>query len=49
MHSSDLEAIEKRCYYIWFHSEVKFLMRFDVFLDLGILVYFNAMPIDCYA
>ena len=31
-----------------FHSEVKFLTRFDVFLDLVILVYFNAISIDFY-
>ena len=49
MHSSDLEAfVEKFCYF-WFHSEVKFLTRFEVFLDLVILVYFNAISIDFYA
>ena len=48
MHSSDLEAFGKKCCYFWFHSEVKFLTRFDVFLDLVILVYFNAISIDFY-
>ena len=28
MHSSDLEALRKKCCYFWFHSEVKFLTRF---------------------
>ena len=28
MHSNDLEACGKKCCYFWFHSEVKFLMRF---------------------
>ena len=49
MHSSDLEAFGKKCLYFWFHSEVKCLTRFDVFLDLVILVYFNAISIDFYA
>ena len=32
-----------------FHSEVKFFDAFfDVFLDLVILVYFNAISIDFY-
>ena len=31
MHSSHLEAFGKKCCYFWFHSEVKFLTRFDVF------------------
>ena len=39
MHSSDLEAFGKKCCYFWFHSEGKFLTRFDVFFDFGILVY----------
>ena len=46
MHSSDLEAFWKKYCYFWFHSEVKFLTRFDVFLDLVILVYFNAISVD---
>ena len=33
----------------WFHSEVKFLTRFDVFLDLVIFAYLNAIFIDFYA
>ena len=49
MHSSDLEAFGKKCCYFWFHSEVKFLKHFDVFLDLVILVYFNAISMDFYA
>ena len=43
MHSSDLEACGKKCCYFWFHSEVKFLTRFDLFLDLVVLPYFNAI------
>ena len=35
MHSSNLEACGKKCYYFWFHSEVKFLTRFDVFFGLS--------------
>ena len=43
MHGSDLKAYgKKRCYY-GFHSEVKYLTVFYVFLDLVILVYFNAI------
>ena len=49
MDSNDLEACGKKCCYIWFHSEVKFLTRFDVFLDLVILPYFNAISMDFYA
>ena len=49
MHSKYLEAFGKKCCYFWFHSEVKFLTRFDVFLDLVILVYFNAISIDFYS
>ena len=46
MHSSDVEAFGKKYCYIWFHWEVKFLTRLDVFFDLVILVYFNAISID---
>ena len=49
MHNNDLEEFGKKCHYFLFHSEVKFLTRFDVFLDLVILVYFNAISIDFYA
>ena len=49
MHSNDLEACGKKCCYFWFHSEVKFLTRFDVFLDFVILHYFNAISMDFYA
>ena len=41
--SIDLKACGKKCCYFWFHSEVKYLRRFDVFLDLVILAYFNAI------
>ena len=41
MHSSDLEAFGKKYCYFWFHWEVKFLTRLDVFL-----VYFNAISIN---
>ena len=46
MHSSDLEAFGKKYCYFWFHLEVKFWYVLDVFLDLVILVYFNAISID---
>ena len=46
MHSSDLEAFGKKYCYFLFHWEVKFLTSFDVFLDLVILVYVNAISID---
>ena len=49
MDSNDLEACWKKCCYFWFHSEVKFFTRFDVFLDLVIFAYFNATLIDFYA
>ena len=49
MHSNDLAACGMKCCYFWFHSEVKFLTLFDVFLDLDILPYFNAISIDIYA
>ena len=45
MHSNDLEACGMKCCYFWFPSEVKFLTRFDVFLDLVILPYSNAISI----
>ena len=45
MHSNDLEVCVMKCCYFWFLSEVKFLTRFDVFLDLVILPYFNAISI----
>ena len=43
MDSNDLEACGKKCCYFWFHSDV-----FDVFLDLVIFAYFNAIFIDFY-
>ena len=49
MHSSDLETCGKKCCYLWFHSEVEFLTRFDVFLDLVKFALFNAISIDFYA
>ena len=49
MHSDDLETCGKKCCYFWFHSEVKFLTRFDVFLDLVKFALFNAISIDFYA
>ena len=48
MYSNYLEAFWKKCCYFWFHSEVKFLMRFDFFGGLVSLVYFNAISIDFY-
>ena len=35
MYSNDLEACGKKCCSLWLNSEVKFLTRFDVFLDLS--------------
>ena len=49
MDSNDQEACGKKCCYFWFHSEVEFLTRFDVFLDLVIFAYSNAIFIDYYA
>ena len=49
MHSNDLEACGKKCCYFWFQSEVKFFTVFDVFLNLVILPYFNAISMDFYA
>ena len=49
MHSNDLKACGKKCCYFWFHSDVKFLTLFDVFLDLGIFAYFNATSIYFHA
>ena len=46
MHSNDLEACGKKCCYFWFHSQIIFLMRFDIFLDLVILASFNAISRD---
>ena len=46
MHNSDVEACGKKCCYFWFHSEVKFLTRFDIFLDFIILSYLNAISMD---
>ena len=43
MHSNDLEACGIKCCNFWLHSEVKSLTRFDVFLDLVILPYFNRL------
>ena len=45
-HSNDLEACAKKCCYCWFHSEVKFLTRFDFFLVLVILPYLNDISTD---
>ena len=49
MQSCGLEAFGKKCCHFWCHSEVKFLTRFDVFLNLVILMYFNAIYIDFYS
>ena len=49
MHITDLEACGKKCCYFCFHSEVKFLTRFYVFLDLVIFANFNAISKDFYA
>ena len=35
MDSNDLEACGKKCCYFWFHSEVKFLTRFDCLFGLS--------------
>ena len=50
MHSNDLEACGMLYRYFWFHSEVKFLMRFrHLFGLIVILPYFNAISVDFYA
>ena len=45
MYSSDLEACGKKCCYFLFHSKIKFLTHFDVFLDLVIFANFNVISI----
>ena len=45
MHCNDLEANGKKCYYFWF----RFKIKIDVFLDLVIFAYFNAIFIAVYA
>ena len=49
MHSNHLEAFRMKYGYLWFHSVVKLLKRFDVLLDLSHIDYFNAISIDFYA
>ena len=49
MHNNDQEACGMKCCSFWFHSEVKFWRVFEVFLDLVILPYFDAISIDFYA
>ena len=46
MHSSDLEAFGKKYCYFGFIGKSKIWRVLDVFLDLVILVYFNAISID---
>ena len=48
MHSNDQQSWGKKCCYFWFHSEVKFLTHFDLFLDLVILPYFKAISIGIF-
>ena len=47
--SNDLDACGKKCCYFWFQFEVKFFTRFEVFLDLVILAYFNVISTNFYA
>ena len=50
MHSNDLEACGKTCCYFLFPFRSQILGRvFDIFLDLVILVSFNAISIDFYS
>ena len=49
MHSNDLKESGKKCCYFLFNLEVNFWRVFDVFLDLVILLYFNAISIEFYA
>ena len=49
MHRNDIEAYGKKCNYFWFRFKIKYLTRVDVFLDLVIFAYFNAIFIDVYA
>ena len=35
MHSNNLKACGKKGLYSWFNSEVRFLVRFAVYLDLS--------------
>ena len=47
MHGSDLKAYGKKRGYFWFHSEVKYFMRFWRLFGL-VFVYFNAISVDLY-
>ena len=49
MHSSDIEALGKKCCYFGFIRKSNFRRVFDIFLDLVILVYFNAISKDFFA
>ena len=50
MHSNDLDACRMKYCYFWFHSEVKFLMRFrHLFALIVILPSSNAISADFYA
>ena len=44
MHNNALAACGMKYCYFWFHSEVKCLTRFNIFL-----LYFNAISVDFYA
>ena len=48
MRSNYLEAFGKKCCYFGFIRKSNFWRIFDVFLDLVILVYFNAISQDFY-
>ena len=41
MQRNDLEACGKKCYYFWFHSEVKFLARFWCLFGLSQFALFK--------
>ena len=49
MDSNDLEACGKKCCYFCSIPKSNFWRVFDVFLDLVIFAYFNAIFIDFYA
>ena len=49
MHSNDLKHVGRRVNIFGSIPKSNFWCFFDVFLDLVILVYFNAISIDFYA
>ena len=49
IHGNYLEEFGKKCFYFWFHLELKFWRVSDVCLDFVNFVYFNAISTDFHA